>query len=76
MARFSEDSPDTVPLHEMGKSWSHVYVDAEGGVNLQKVSRTPIGTLYHHPGEMRMTPQKADLLVKALKRAIKEAKRK
>lgn len=75
MAQFSEDSPDVVALHEMGKSWAHVYVDVEGGVNVQKVIRTPIGTRYYHPGEMRLTPEKAALLVKALKRAIKEANR-
>lgn len=73
MARFSEDSPDVVPLHEMGKRWAHVFV-SEGAVYVQKVVRNKAG--YNQFGEsVRMTPRNAGLLIKALKRAIKEANR-
>lgn len=75
MAKFSEESPDSIPLHVLGKEWAHVFVDADGAVYVQHVIRNKIGgnTYGQH---MRMTPEKAGLLIKSLKRAVKEAKRK
>lgn len=73
MARFSEDSPDTIPLHVMGKEWAFVFV-SDGAVYVEKVARNQYGTNIRGDA-MRMTPEKAGLLIKALKRAIKEAKR-
>lgn len=73
MARFDEDSPDAIPLHTMGKEWVHVFV-SEGKVNVQHVVRTRYsGT--RHGGCYEMTPVKAEELIKALKRAVKEAKK-
>lgn len=75
MARFSEDSPDTIPLHVLGKEWAHVFVDSDGAIYVQHVVRNKIGGNTYGQA-MRMTPQKTDLFIKALKRAIKEARRK
>lgn len=72
MARFDEDSPDTIPLHTMGKEWVHVFV-SEGKVNVQHVVRTQFGN--RHGGCYEMAPVKAEQLIKALKRAVKEAKK-
>lgn len=74
MARFSEESPDTIPLHVLGKAWAHVFV-SDGAVYVQHIERSAIAG-YIHGQDMRLTPEKAELLIKALKRAIKEAKRK
>lgn len=73
MARFTEESPDAVPLHTLGKEWAHVFV-SDGAVFVQHVKRSAIAG-HIHGQHMPMTPEKADLLIKALKRAIKEAKR-
>lgn len=74
MARFSEDSPDAVPLYVLGKEWVHVYVSDSGAVCLTNVKRNTYGG-HVRTESMPMTTEKAELLIKALKRAIKEAKR-
>lgn len=73
MARFSEDSSDAIALHTLGKEWAHVFVSG-GAVCIQHVKRSAIAG-HIHGQDMPMTPEKAGLLVKALKRAIKEANR-
>jgi len=73
MAQFSEDSPDAIPLHEFAKMWAHVFV-SDGVVYVQTVVRNKAGYIQFDES-IRMTPRNAGLLIKALKRAIKEAKR-
>ncbi len=75
MPSFDEESPDVIALHTHGKKWLHVFVTDEGLVSLQSVERTTYGTRRfgnYYP----LTPRKAEDLIKAIRRAVKESKRK
>jgi hypothetical protein len=67
-------SYEDIPLHLHGKEWVRVYVSPEGAICLEPVSRTPIGTT-QRGDYMPLHPDKAEELIKALKRALRRSKR-
>lgn len=63
---------DFIPVHVHGKEWLQI-LPQDGLVIVQPIKRD-INLGVHRGGWYPLTPEKAELLIKALKRAIKKAK--